>query len=807
MANQIRIKRRASTGAAGAPASLLNAELAYNEADNVLYYGFGDNGSGVATSVVAIAGAGNSVTIGTNQVITGDKEFSGTLNASGTFQLSGEAVTASAAEINHLVGVTSGIQGQLDDASEEREDTRTLIGATGELSFTELGDFDGTTIQSTSVKGALQDLETALEGANSDAVDLRTLSGTADGDVSYGAASGRGFEIIGDDATTLSALQSLDAAGHELGLNQADLILLSGVDENAQSLGEFAGVTIASNRTIKQALQDLETSVESKGSSGSMDSLALAVGDLNTLTGVAQNETDLGEFTGSTISDDATIKGALQELETKLDSTTTVANNNATTVADHETRITANEANIASIDGLNTVQSSRLANLTQAVGVAVDDTDLGTFTGETISDNSTVKGALQELETKLEDGSGKIVTDNGTEAEYSSGQITVSGDNGLATSANANEVVISLQDTTVTAAAYGSASAVPSFTVDSTGRLSAAADVTIDITHDQVSDFDAGVQANTLDSLAQPVGDVAINNQRLTGLADPVGDQDAVTKRYADALVTGLDVKRSVRAATVADITLSDTQTVDGVVLEAGDRVLVKDQADKTANGIYDVVAGGAWTRSGDADNTPNGEVTSGMYVFVEEGSTNADAGFVLQNTGDIELGTTELDFVQFTGAGQVTAGAGLSKTGNTLDVGTADAGRIVVNANDIDLATIGTSGTYNGLEVDAYGRVASFTQPTTLAGYSITDAQALDAGLTSIAGLTTAADQMLYTTGEDTYATTSLSVFSRSLLDDADAATARGTLGLGSIATQDASAVAITGGTIDNVVIDGGVF
>jgi hypothetical protein len=110
------------------------------------------------------------------------------------------------------------------------------------------------------------------------------------------------------------------------------------------------------------------------------------------------------------------------------------------------------------------------------------------------------------------------------------------------------------------------------------------------------------------------------------------------------------------------------------------------------------------------------------MFTFVEEGTNYADAGFVLQTTGAIVLDTTDLAFVQFSGAGQITAGNGLTKSGNTLDVGTADATRIVVNANDVDLATHGTAGTYNGLTVDAYGRASSFVQPTTIAAYGITD-------------------------------------------------------------------------------------
>lgn len=150
-----------------------------------------------------------------------------------------------------------------------------------------------------------------------------------------------------------------------------------------------------------------------------------------------------------------------------------------------------------------------------------------------------------------------------------------------------------------------------------------------------------------------------------------------------DAARTGLDVKSSVRVATTANITLSGTQVIDTVSLSVGDRVLVKDQTVASQNGIY-VVAAGAWSRSADADNTPGSEVTSGMFTFIEEGSVNADSAWVLTTDGVITLDTTALAFAQFSGAGQITAGAGLTKTGNTLNVGAGTG--ITINPDDVAL-------------------------------------------------------------------------------------------------------------------------
>jgi predicted acyltransferase (DUF342 family) len=198
---------------------------------------------------------------------------------------------------------------------------------------------------------------------------------------------------------------------------------------------------------------------------------------------------------------------------------------------------------------------------------------------------------------------------------------------------------------------------------------------------------------------------INMGNKRITNVADPVNATDVANKAYVDSVSQGLDVKDSVRVATTGNITLSGLQTIDGVAVVAGDRVLVKNQTDAKTNGIYEVKSG-AWSRTVDAD--VSSKLSPGMFTFVEEGSTNADSGWVLSTDGAITLGTTLINFVQFSGAGSIIAGNGLTKTGNTLQVvGTAN--RIVANSANIDIAsnyagqtsitTLGniTTGTWNG--------------------------------------------------------------------------------------------------------------
>ena len=234
------------------------------------------------------------------------------------------------------------------------------------------------------------------------------------------------------------------------------------------------------------------------------------------------------------------------------------------------------------------------------------------------------------------------------------------------------------------------------------------------LTASKISNFDTQVRTNRLDQLAVPTANVSLNSRNLTNLADPVNAQDAATKAYVDATRQGLDAKDSVRVATTANVALTGatTTTIDGVTLAAGNRILVKNQTTGSENGIY-VFATGAWSRATDADTSA--KVSSGLFVFVEEGTVNSDSGWVLTTDGVITIGTTSLNFAQFSGAGQITAGMGLTKTGNTIDVGTVSTSRIVVNADNIDLALVNqtdTSGTaginfLQSITKDSYGRIS----------------------------------------------------------------------------------------------------
>lgn len=188
-----------------------------------------------------------------------------------------------------------------------------------------------------------------------------------------------------------------------------------------------------------------------------------------------------------------------------------------------------------------------------------------------------------------------------------------------------------------------------------------------------ISDFDTQVRTSKVTDLAAPTGSFSMNSQKIINLADPTADQDAATKAYVDAATAGLNVHASVKAATTANITLStdveNGDTLDGVTLATGNRILVKNQTTQSQNGIYIVAVSGAPTRATDYDSTP--EVDAGDFIFVEGGTVNGKTGWI-QTNAITTIGTDAIAFTQFSGAGTYTAGTGLTLTGNTFSINTA---------------------------------------------------------------------------------------------------------------------------------------
>jgi len=312
----------------------------------------------------------------------------------------------------------------------------------------------------------------------------------------------------------------------------------------------------------------------------------------------------------------------------------------------------------------------------------------GTFTGNIVIGNGAYIGATNDTDAIQIEGDGDVVFSQDVAV---SGTHTVTGTstmNGSVTLGNASGDVITVTGT----AGFTQA---PTFNAG----FNVAAGQTIDF-----------------------------NANRLTEVADPSQAQDAATKAYVDAVKSGLNVKDSVKVASAAALAASTYSngssgvgatltanangalTIDGVNSGLGTkRVLIKDQTDASQNGIYTVTNAGSGaaafvlTRATDADTGT--ELTGGTFVFAEEGTANADNGFVFTHQGTPTMGTTDLTVSQFSGAGQITAGSGLTKSGNTINA-VVDDSSIEINSDTIRVKATGITNAMLAGSIDLTAKV-----------------------------------------------------------------------------------------------------
>ena len=650
MPNTIRIKRRAS-GNAGAPASLQNAELAFNEVDDVLYYGKGTGGAGgTATTVEAIAGKGAFVATTGNQTISGAKTFNSSPLVPTAGTSSNDTTAASTAFVKSL--------GYL----------------TGNQTITFSGDATGTGATSVTL---------TLSNSGVTAGTYRSVTVDAKGRITAGTnpttIAGYGItDTLVNAVAATAPLQSSTAAGTatvSFASQTANQVLAApdGTSGNP-TFRSLAATDIPSLNASK--ISNFDTQVRTNR----LDQMAAPAAAVSFNT---QKITNLGT---PTLSTDAATKGFVEGLG----------------------YITGNQTITFSGDATGSGATSVTLTLSNS-GVTA-----GTYRSVTVDAKGRVTAGTNP--TTL---AGYGITDTVVNAVAATAPLQSSTATGTATVSFANQSA-----NQILAAPNGSTGA-PTF------RSLVAADIPT-LTAAKISDFDTQVRTTRLDQMAAPTAAVSLNSQKITNLAAPTADTDAATKAYVDSARAGLDLKDSVRVATTANITLSATQTIDGVAVAAGDRVLVKNQNTASENGIY-VVAAGAWTRATDFDS--NTEVTAGAFTFVESGTVNADSGWVLATDGAITVGTTGLTFTQFSGAGSITAGIGLVKTGSTLDVNLAASGGLEVATNAIQLKS---SVAGNGLTISSGVLAVGGTADRITVGADSIDIAATYAGQNTITTLGT---------------------------------------------------------------------
>jgi hypothetical protein len=465
----------------------------------------------------------------------------------------------------------------------------------------------------------------------------------------------------------------VDAKGDLLVASGADAVTRLAVGTNNYILTADDSATNGIKWAAPQAVGEFGSSIVFEGATANDYETTLEVTDPT-----GDRTITLPNATGTVV-----LKDTTDTLTNKSVSLTT--NTITGTLAEFNTALS--DADFATLAGSETLTNKTLTTpkINENVDLLATSTELNILDGATLSTTELnyVDGVTSAIQTQLDDKStaSKIETlTNKTITSPIVSGLTLSDSSIVleGTTANDFETTLTVTDPT--------ADRTITFK-DETGTVAFTADV----------DTRLALAGGTM------TGAIAMGTNKITGLGTPTDATDAATKSYVDSAAQGIDWKASVRAATTANVTLaSDLEngdTLDGVTLATGDRVLVKNQSTGSQNGIYVVKASGAPDRSTDADT--GAELTSNFAVFVEEGTVNADQGYVLTNDGAITVGTTALTFTQFTGLGQVVAGDGLSKTGNTLNV-TAGTGITITGDAVTNSGVVSISGTANQISTTA---------------------------------------------------------------------------------------------------------
>jgi hypothetical protein len=625
-------------------------------------------------------------------------------NASGTVALTSDIAELSQDAIDSAITAGTGITKTYDDAANTLTlavNTATMQARVANVTDTEIGYLDGVTSAIQTQMDAKAPLASPALTGNATAVNLTlsgnlTVNGTTTTVNSTEVNIGNAFTFEGATADAFETTLTVADPTADRAINLPDA-------SGTVALQEFVAAAATStdglgwNNTTKKITVDTAYIGEV-----AMDAVA---GAISPGTGLSKVYDDTTNTITLDISSTVATKSYADTAVSTHDSDTTSVHgisNTANLVATTDTGTVTSTMILdgtivnADINASAAIATSKISGLDTALGLKAplaDPTFTGvvtlpanTITNTMMADNSVNTAELTALsvtEAKLADGavtSVKIANDTIVNADINSAAaialsklatdpLARANHTGTQSASSISDFNEAAQDAVggILGSGLTYTDASNTITVDSSViqlRVSGVTDTEIGY----LDGVTSAVQTQLDDKLSKTGGTMT---GALTLSGAPTIDLHAATKAYVDNVVSGINFHQPVRVATTANITLSGTQTIDGVSLSVGDRVLVKDQTTQTQNGIY-VVAASAWSRATDADNNPTGELAGGDFCLVLEGTAGAGYGYVCSNTSTITVGTTNVTYVAFNAAKAITAGSGLTEsTPGTLDIAT----------------------------------------------------------------------------------------------------------------------------------------